>query len=59
MEDEMSIKKALVFCAGFGLVYLAAAFVAWGFDPGEWTGFGRYMTVLIGGAIGAAAASWD
>lgn len=55
----MSIKKALVFCAGFGLVYLAAAFVAWGFDPGEWTGFGRYMTVLIGGAIGAAAASWD
>jgi hypothetical protein len=59
MEDEMSIKKALVFCAVFGLVYLGSAFVAWEINPGDWSDFGRFTTVLIGGAIGAAVASWD
>ena len=57
------MKKMLLiplgFALGFSLPYLAGAFVAWDFNPGDWGPRWRYIIGVLGticGCVGATVA---
>ena len=52
------MKKTLFFAAGLLAVYVAAAFIAWEANPGNWDHGGRYLAVMFGVFIGVVAAGF-
>ena len=46
------MRDIIVFLIGFLVVYLLASFIAWDFNPGNWSEPGRVATGLFGVLVG-------